>query len=233
MMSRIQDESSHARTVARFDSCEAASKYAGRDLDKRRRREQHCIRTALADVSRGGRVLDLPCGTGSLTTSLADLGFQVTAADVSTHMLDRAEQAWALACADKPDRAGHARFVRQDIMHTDFPDGHFDAVVCNRLFHHFCEAETRRAALAELGRISRGPVIVFFFNRLALDTIRLAALRLVFGKFRRGRIPITIRRFAAEGAAAGLRLEKVLFTRRAVSPQCYAMFRPISSDPRL
>jgi SAM-dependent methyltransferase len=220
-----QDESSHARTLARFDSTEAASKYAGLKLDKRRRREQRCIVTALADVPADGRVLDLPCGAGQLTTALVDLGFQVTAADVSTHMLDRATQAWDLASADRCERRDHARFVRQDIMHTDFPDGHFDAVVCNRLFHHFCESETRRAALAELGRISRGPVIVFFFNRLALDTIRLAALRLVFGRFRRGRIPISVRRFAAEGVAAGLRLEKVLFTRRGISPQCYGVFR--------
>jgi len=224
-MRPIQGESSHARTLARFDSTEAASKYAGLKLDKRRQREQRCIVSALADVPAGGHVLDLPCGAGYLMTSLVDMGFQVTAADVSTHMLDRAEETWDSACSEKPERNGRARFVCQDIMQTDFPDGHFDAVVCNRLFHHFCEAETRRAALAELGRISRGPVIVFFFNRLALDTIRLFSLRWVFGRFRRGRIPISVRRFAAEGAAAGLRLEKVLFTRRGISPQCYAVFR--------
>ena len=224
-MRRILDESSHARTRYRFDSTEAASKYAGLKLDQRRRREQQCIVTALGDVPTGGRVLDLPCGAGYLTTSLVDLGFQVTSADVSTHMLDRAKQAWDVECEDNPHRCGHARFIVKDIMHTEFPDDYFDAVVCNRLFHHFCEADTRRAALSELSRISRGPVIVFFFNRLALDTIRLAALRLVFGRFRRGRIPISVSRFAAEGASAGLRLEKVLFTRRGISPQCYGVFR--------
>lgn len=176
-------------------------------------------------------MLDLPCGTGYLTTSLVDMGFEVTGADVSNHMLDRTKHAWDLACADKPDRRGHAHFVRQDIMHTDFPDGYYDAVVCNRLFHHFCEAETRRAALTELGRISRGPAIVFFFNRFALDTIRLFSLRWVFGRFRRGRIPIRVKTLAAEGAAAGLRLERVLYTRRGISPQCFAVFRPGTELP--
>jgi SAM-dependent methyltransferase len=204
---------------------EAASKYAGLTLDARRCRELQCICDALRDVPRGGRVLDLPCGAGQLTNLLVDLGFQVTAADVSTHMLDRAKQAWDAECSNDPDRSEHVRFIAKDVMHTEFPDGYFDAVVCNRLFHHFCEAETRRAALAELGRISRGPVIVFFFNRLALDTVRLAALRLIFGRFRRGRIPISVGRFAAEGTAAGLRLDRVLFTRPGISPQCYGVFR--------
>jgi SAM-dependent methyltransferase len=171
-------------------------------------------------------VLDLPCGTGYLLAMLVDSGFQVTAADVSMHMIQAAEQAWDLACQECPERRGRAEFLVQDIMHTTFPSGYFDAVVCNRLFHHFFEPAMRRAALAELRRICSGPIIVFYFDRFALDTLRLTSLRAIFGKFERDRFPIPTKRFAAEAASVGLELEEVIWKRWGISPQAYAVFRP-------
>ncbi len=69
---------------------------------------------------------------------------------------------------DVPD----PEFAVRDVMHTGYPDRQFDAVVCNRLFHHFRESEVRIRALTELRRISRGPVIVSFFNAFAIGAVR-------------------------------------------------------------
>jgi SAM-dependent methyltransferase len=223
-------ESSYGRTRDRFDTARAASKYAARRPARDGSHEVRCIRSALASLPAGSHVLDLPCGTGYLTTMLADAGFRVTGADSSSHMIEHAQSAWATACSDKPQRRGRAEFAVQDIMQTTFPDGHFDAIVCNRLFHHFCEPAMRRAALAELRRISSGPVVVFYFDSFALDAIRLASLRLIFGKFQRDRIPISAKKFASEGASVGLQLENVIWTRRGISPQAYAVFRPIAAN---
>jgi ubiquinone/menaquinone biosynthesis C-methylase UbiE len=232
-MQYAQDATSYGRTRLRFDSSQAASKYASRGLDAHRYRESQCIREALSDLSPSSRVLDLPCGAGYLTRTIVDAGFLVTAADVSLHMMIRARAAWDVACSERPERRGKVQFLVQDVMQTSFPDGYFDAVICNRLFHHFCEPEMRCAALAELRRISSGPVIIFYFDRFALDSIRLASMRVLFGKFRRDRIPIATRTFAAEARSVGLELDKVLWKRWGISPQAYAVFRPFRRSRRL
>jgi SAM-dependent methyltransferase len=228
-MHDAQDHSSYGRTRVRFDTSLAASKYAARETNGHRLRESQCVRAALSHVPPASRVLDLPCGAGYLIRTLVDAGFYATGADVSQHMLDRARAAWAIASHERPEWRGKARFLVQDIMQTSFPDGHFDAVVCNRLFHHFYEPAMRCAALAELRRICSGPVVVFYFDRFALDAIRLASLRAIFGKFRRDRIPISTKTFAAEAASVGLQMEKVIWTRWGISPQAFAIFRPIHS----
>lgn len=220
------DTGSDRRTRERFDSRAAAAKYASRLMVARRAREARCILSALTGVPRGANVLDLPCGTGFLAPLLVERGYRVTCADSSPHMIERAERTWLQATAANTSLSGRASFEIEDIFDTSFGDGEFDAVICNRLFHHFTEPQTRRAALAELRRISRGPVIVFFFHSFALDSIRLRVLRTVFGKWKRDRMPISRGQFAADGLAAGLALERVVSTRWGISPQCYGVLKP-------
>ena len=224
--------SSYTRTRNRFNKSTAAAKYAVRHHgNPRDRREQRCIVAALQGVPHGSRVLDLPCGVGRLASILVANGFLVTGADSSSHMIELAQQGWRTHCRNSPGLAGKAQFEVQDIMGTSFEDQQFDAVISNRLFHHFIEPAVRQAALKELRRISAGPVIVSFFNSFSLESIRLGILRRFFHKFPRDRIPITVSRFAAEGQAAGLELEKVIATRWGISPQCYAVFRPEAVRP--
>ncbi len=90
-------------------------------------RENHCP---------GNRLLDLGCGTGSITVRMAQRGYQVTAVDVSAPMLERARA--------KAEAAGvEVDWRLQDLAELDLsaPDGTapvFDAAiatfdVCNHL----------------------------------------------------------------------------------------------------
>jgi len=204
--------------VDRFDSPEAAAKYARSLVGSRtHQREVRCIRRGLADVPRGSTVLDLPCGAGRLLPTLVDLGFRVTEADSSPHMLERARDHAVVHGVDCADVA----FAVANALSTGFDDGAFDAVVCNRLFHHFIEPETRRAALRELQRISAGPMVVSFFCSWGWDGFYFHLRNALRRRKADDRIPIGYRTFAGEVESVGLRVRRVLPTRPGVSKQWY------------
>ncbi|WP_194395763.1 class I SAM-dependent methyltransferase [Microbacterium atlanticum] len=67
-------------------------------------------------------IVDLGCGTGSLSVLLAELGHDVTGVDFSPAMIERAR--------DKGRSAGVAvRFLRADASAPPLPAGQFDVVV--------------------------------------------------------------------------------------------------------
>ena len=68
--------------------------------------------------ARGGELLDLACGTGSLAVPLAERGFNVTAVDISQEML-------AAAAAKSSD----VRWLCCDMTGLPFEE-QFDAVIC-------------------------------------------------------------------------------------------------------
>lgn len=72
----------------------------------------------------GRRLLDLGCGTGSLTLPLAAAGFDVVGVDLSSDMLTVA--------ADKGLTAGisPSRWLHQDMRCLQFPPDRFDIAVC-------------------------------------------------------------------------------------------------------
>lgn len=83
------------------------------------------LQPVFAEVPRGGRVLDLGCGTGIPAARLLSLQFAVTGVDLSDVMVRRARRA-------VPD----ARFIRADLATVRFPPESFDAVIAfYSLFH--------------------------------------------------------------------------------------------------
>lgn len=116
-------------------------------------------RRAIADYfPADGRVLDVGCGTGRTTASLADQGFDVVAADVSLRMV-------ATAATYGDDVA----YAVADVATLPFASDSFDAVLFS--FNGLDElrpAAARDAALAEVRRVL-APDGVFAFatrNRL-------------------------------------------------------------------
>jgi len=178
---------------------------------------------ALRGIAPDSRVLDLPCGTGRLTRLLLDQGFRVTAADVSEPMLDIARKNIAQHGPASETAVPHVDFELRDVMQTGYADGRFDAIVCNRLFHHFTESGTRLQALKELRRISQGPVIISFFNSFALDAAYRKLRDKLRGRTRHDRIPIPYTTFHAELLAAGFRVQEKIAVRWGISPHWYVV----------
>ena len=77
----------------------------------------------LLDPQPGERILDLGCGTGHLTASLAEKGVAVVGLDHSEEMLAQARSAYP-----------HLPFVQGDARDFSFPEP-FDAVFSNAVLH--------------------------------------------------------------------------------------------------
>jgi ubiquinone/menaquinone biosynthesis C-methylase UbiE len=173
-----------------------AKRFTGRKGKLVDRREQRLILDTIrrAGVHPPGSVVDVPCGTGRLTLSLAAAGFLVTGVDVSEQMLDRAVARWAgLPPASRP------AVVVGDAESLPFVDDVFDVVVSLRLLGHL-PPPTRVRVLCEFRRVSRGPVVVAFYHRLSVQG-------LVRRRSRRGLpwYPVGLAQIDQELAASGLR----------------------------
>jgi 2-polyprenyl-3-methyl-5-hydroxy-6-metoxy-1,4-benzoquinol methylase len=112
-----------------------------------------------------GTVLDAPCGGGRVSMLLEEHGYQVTAGDLSESMVQIANE--KLTAANLKARA-----QREDLERMSFPDRHFDAVICFRLFHHFPNAEIRQRVIDELCRVSRGHVALSYFSPASYTSLQ-------------------------------------------------------------
>lgn len=102
----------------------------------------------------GSHVLDLGCGTGTLTLLLAQAGLRVTGLDIDTAVLARAQR--------KADAAGvqRIRFAQGSATQLPFADGVFDGVATSLVFHHLSSG-AKVAALKACARVLRpGGVLV-------------------------------------------------------------------------
>lgn len=218
------EENCVSKTMHRFNTKLKAQEY-GLDLvgTARDRREKRCIISALANVPHGAHILDLPCGNGRFLPLLKKLGYRITAADSSGYMVRKVRhyvEPFREDCVDKMDN-----FHIVNIFDIHFEDDCFDAVVCNRLFHHFNEPEVRRQALKGLRRICSGPIVVSFFCKFAIDAITSRLSDMVRGKRTIGRIPISYKTFEKEAHECGLIVERWIPARPFISKQWYAVLR--------
>jgi ubiquinone/menaquinone biosynthesis C-methylase UbiE len=100
-----------------------------------------------------GAVLDLGCGTGRITRSLAHDGFSMTGADISNRMLDLARSEpggdpvrWVLQDADQP-------------FPLPLDDDQFDAVISSSVLEYLSDP---KVALAEMARLLKPEGWAFF-----------------------------------------------------------------------
>lgn len=217
MQNKTQTTSSAEFARDRFGSTEAAEKYAaahrGSATDRRERRR---IRAALGGLPAGARVLDLPCGAGRFLPLLHDkLRFHVTEADSSPHMVEKARQR-ATAY-----RMLNTSFAVADALDTGFDDNAFDAILCNRLFHHFSENDVRVAALREFRRISRGPIVLSFFCSYSWDGTVFHLKHALTMRSPSDRIPIRLQTIVQNARDAGLCITRILPMRPGLSAQWY------------
>jgi ubiquinone/menaquinone biosynthesis C-methylase UbiE len=116
----------------------------GRDHEAFRRRI-----VALAALAGDEQVLDAGCGTGMMALRIAAQypGCTVQGIDISQKMI-------AVARRDAAAQGLAVAFRVASILDLPYPDGAFDLVVTNIMYHHLDLAEKRRA-VAEIARVLR------------------------------------------------------------------------------
>jgi ubiquinone/menaquinone biosynthesis C-methylase UbiE len=111
-----------------------------------------------------GRALDLGCGTGAITVSLAERGFDVVGVDHSPDMLAIAEEK-----LDHSRGAGNHELMTADVRELPFASDEFDCVTCQGLLHHL---EDIRPCIAELTRVLK-PGGFFYVSEPCVNTTPL------------------------------------------------------------
>lgn len=97
-----------------------------------------------AGIRAGQRVLDVACGTGIVSRTVADLGATVVGLDLNQAMLD-------VAARVRPD----IEWRRGDAAAIPAPDDDFDVAVCQMALMFFPD---RAKAIAEMRRVARDRV---------------------------------------------------------------------------
>jgi len=130
-----------ARIAPRYD---AANRVISAGMDERWRRRA----IALLGAPRGGRVLDLCCGTGDLVFHLlrTDPTLDVTGVDFCEPMLQAARR------RSEREACGKAAFVEADVMSLPFQDASFDGATMGFSLRNVVDID---ATLREIRRVLR------------------------------------------------------------------------------
>lgn len=121
-------------------------RFVGPCKRRRNRRKWRTVRKAMAALEDVHLVLDIPCGTGRFTGSLARQGLDVVGGDISLEMIRRAVEVGGGSLSV-------AGFVQADAERLPFSDDAVDCVVSIRFMFHV-PPPTRVSILREMGRVS-------------------------------------------------------------------------------
>ncbi len=177
------------------------------------RRERKALRALLGSRhAPAGPWLDAPSGAGRLTAELPGPTVQV----------DR-DLAMVRACGQ-----GHLRACAS-VHALPFRDEAFAGALCHRLLQHIPTPVERITILRELARVTRGPIVVSFFDACTLQHLR-RCWRRCFGKPRSGRSAVARSAFLREVRAAGLTPLAVRSLRRFVAEQTLVLCQRTPPD---
>lgn len=129
-----------------------ADRFHGPFKRARNRRKWRALIRALDSIEPPPtRLLDLPCGTGRFTGSLAARRGRVVGCDISLEMMRRARE----TTGGREEVLG---FVQADAERLPFTAGALDGVVCVRFMFHV-DPPIRIRILREMGRVSRYQIV--------------------------------------------------------------------------
>lgn len=126
----------------------------------------------------GDTFLDAGCGSGTKSMLLAERGMQVTGADWSEYVLDKARGA-----AQQVGLADRVQFVKEDLLSLSFPDGKFGNVLCWGVVMHIPDFDL---ALRELARVVQpgGALILSEGNAYSVQSLLLRGMKRILGRQR-------------------------------------------------
>lgn len=155
-----------------------------------------------------GPILDAPCGTGRLSSTLNGFGQRVVSLDLSASML-------AAARERLPGAA-----LQASVSVLPFRERSFDVVVSCRLLHHLHGRAERRVALRELVRASDRLVVASFWDSASWPALRVR-LGLRRSEGPRGRTACTRAEIEELVSECGARVLEYATSLRFVSQQTF------------
>lgn len=171
-------------------------------------RERQAVRTLLtAAPSQAGPWLDMPSGAGRMSAELPGPVLQI---DRNPQMLRASSAAGDRVCGSA--------------LALPLADNSCAGVLCCRLLQHLGVRADRLRVLSEIRRVSRGSVILSFFDAHSLLHLR-RTLRRALGKNRSGRSAISRRQLRLDLAEAGLEPVRWLPLQRFVAEQTFVLCR--------
>lgn len=217
------DERKHSYRDDRVAGHYDARRFDGRGGPRKHGHDARLIEGILRGLAGPAWVLDAPTGTGRLLPALASEGRRALGMDVSEEMLrSGAVPVRPLDSTDSDEGHGIPRVVG-DLERAPFATDAFSAVLCYRFFFHVDRAEARARILAELARVSRGPILLQERNAASLKQrsrrIR-AALRLRASRPVPGHAEIV-----AEVRSAGLEIDRIVHVSRLFSDKWILVLR--------
>jgi demethylmenaquinone methyltransferase/2-methoxy-6-polyprenyl-1,4-benzoquinol methylase len=123
------------------------------------------------EFSENDRILDMCCGTGGATFSIAEgtpKNCEIVGMDISSGQIKR---------ANRKNKFENVKFIEQDVRETKYPDEHFEKVFITHSLHEMPRMD-RYAVLAEAKRILKGGGILVI---LELDRPDIFLLRMLAG----------------------------------------------------
>lgn len=117
--------------LAAGDIEEFYEKYPNKSFYAINRRVQKALHSWMVKNAEGAVALDYCCGLGNSTLALAESGATVHAIDISQEELKTAEKT-----ARDAGYGDRTHFYAMDAENLEFPDDHFDVIVCLGVLHH-------------------------------------------------------------------------------------------------
>jgi ubiquinone/menaquinone biosynthesis C-methylase UbiE len=182
-------------------------------------RERSSFVRALARAQGVRTALDVPCGTGRMTSVLLERGLSTVGLDISLQMIAQAER--------KVRGQGTARgLVRGSILQMPFRARAFDVVTCVRLFGHFA-AGPRVAMLREMARVSREYVVVQYFCETAVTRLKRWVRRQVLRTYEGVGHPLVRTQIDEELRASGLQIVDCFWCWKHYAEEVFVVARKV------
>jgi phosphatidylethanolamine/phosphatidyl-N-methylethanolamine N-methyltransferase len=176
------------------------------------------VERTVADAEPAERVLEVGTGTGRIALALAGRAQQVEAIDYAPEMLDIARR------RVEEHKPGQVRFSIQNVCSLDFPDAHFDVVVCANVLHMIVDSDQ---ALAQIHRVlkPRGLLIAptYCHGETPLSIVLSSGMRLAGLRAYHKWSLDSFRRFVEAGRFEVIRDDVIT----GLIPMCYLMGRRV------